>query len=75
MINSPLVSIDNNNKPIIALDCDGVLLDYQTTFGQIYTKTFGKQVDVVSPKAYHVSTIITCSIVKAYSYRLRRDMV
>jgi hypothetical protein len=45
------------DSPIIALDCDGVLLDYQTTFGQIYTKTFGKQVNIVSPKAYHVSNI------------------
>ncbi len=52
----PLLSIDNK-KPIIALDCDGVLLDYQTTFAQIYAKTFGKQVTAVSPKAYHVSII------------------
>jgi hypothetical protein len=47
-----------NTKPIIALDCDGVLLDYDTTFAQIYKKTFGKQLTIVSPKASCVSSII-----------------
>ncbi|CAF2056680.1 unnamed protein product [Rotaria magnacalcarata] len=46
-----------NQKPIIALDCDGVLLDYHATFAQIYEKTFGKQLTVVSPKSYHSSTV------------------
>ena len=45
----------NNMKAIIALDCDGVLLDYQTTFAQIYERTFGKQLTIISPKSYHVS--------------------
>jgi hypothetical protein len=48
---------NTNNKPIIALDCDGVLLDYHTTFAQIYEKTFAKQLTIVSPKAYHVRLI------------------
>ena len=43
-------------KPIIALDCDGVLLDYRRTYGQIYEQTFGKQPSIVSPRAYHVSS-------------------
>ncbi|CAF1379081.1 unnamed protein product [Adineta steineri] len=44
----------SNKKPVIALDCDGVLLDYHATFGKIYEETFGKQLSVVSPNAYHV---------------------
>ena len=48
-------STSKANKPIIALDCDGVLLDYQTTFAQIYERTFGKQLTIISPKSYHVS--------------------
>ena len=47
-----------SNKPIIALDCDGVLLDYNLTFPRIYEKTFGKQIEIVSPKSYHVSQIV-----------------
>jgi hypothetical protein len=42
-------------KPIIALDCDGVLLDYCVTYAQIYEKTFGKQLTLIRPKSYHVS--------------------
>ncbi len=42
-------------KPIIALDCDGVLLDFCKNFAQIYEKTFGKQLTLVQPKSYHVS--------------------
>ncbi|CAF3312395.1 unnamed protein product [Rotaria socialis] len=45
-----------NQKPIIALDCDGVLLDYHATFAQIYEKAFGKQLTCVSPKSYYSST-------------------
>ncbi len=48
-------STSTTTKPIIALDCDGVLLDYCTTFAQIYEKTFGKQLTLVQPKSYHVS--------------------
>jgi beta-phosphoglucomutase-like phosphatase (HAD superfamily) len=44
-----------NKKGIIALDCDGVLLDYSRTFAQIYEKAFGKQLTIVSPKSYHVT--------------------
>jgi hypothetical protein len=51
-------STSTNNKPIIALDCDGVLLDYHTNFARIYEQTFGKQLEVVSPNNYHVSLII-----------------
>ncbi|UJR17104.1 hypothetical protein I4U23_004000 [Adineta vaga] len=54
MTNSSLICV-NNRKPIIALDCDGVLLDYQTTYAHIYRKTFGKEVTLVAPKAYYAS--------------------
>ena len=49
-----------NNKPskgIIALDCDGVLLNYHETFAQIYHRTFSTELVLVSPSAYHVSHI------------------
>jgi len=52
---STLSSTIENKKPIIALDCDGVLLDYNLTFARIYEKTFGKQIQVVKPKSYYVS--------------------
>ena len=44
-----------SKKPIIALDCDGVLLDYHSQFAHIYEKTFGTKPAIVSPKAFHVS--------------------
>ncbi|CAF0950476.1 unnamed protein product [Adineta steineri] len=50
------LNTSTNNKPIIALDCDGVLLDYQKQYAQIYEKTFGKQLTVVSPKSYLAET-------------------
>ncbi|UJR16548.1 hypothetical protein I4U23_003448 [Adineta vaga] len=42
-----------NKKPIIALDCDGVLLNYHSQYSHIYEKTFGTKPTVVSPKAFH----------------------
>jgi len=50
-------STSTTTKPIIALDCDGVLLDSYTAFAQIYEKAFGKQLTLVAPKSYHVSLI------------------
>ncbi|CAF1142700.1 unnamed protein product [Rotaria sordida] len=52
--NSVLSSI-TKKKPIIALDCDGVLLDYHATFARIYEKAFEKQLSIVSPKSYDVT--------------------
>ncbi|CAF4163271.1 unnamed protein product [Adineta steineri] len=51
-IDSTLLST-TNTKPIIALDCDGVLLDYHATFAQIYEQTFGKKLTIVSPNAHY----------------------
>ena len=60
-------SVTNNmSRGIIALDCDGVLLNYQQTFAHIYEKTFGKQLEVVSPNAYHVSSSICESLVRTF---------
>ncbi|CAF1078663.1 unnamed protein product [Adineta ricciae] len=42
-----------SKKPIIALDCDGVLLNYHSQFAHIYEKTFGAKLAIVSPKAFH----------------------
>jgi beta-phosphoglucomutase-like phosphatase (HAD superfamily) len=55
MAKESALSASINHKPIIALDCDGVLLDYHTTYAQIYEKAFGKQLTIVSPNSYHVS--------------------
>jgi beta-phosphoglucomutase-like phosphatase (HAD superfamily) len=55
---TPSTSTSTTTKPIIALDCDGVLLDFHINFAQVYEKAFGKQLTVVSPTSYHVSLII-----------------
>ncbi len=55
MTKGTTTSTSATTKPIIALDCDGVLLDFCKNFAQIYEKTFGKQLTLVQPKSYHVS--------------------
>jgi hypothetical protein len=42
MTNDSVRPQTTNTKPIIALDCDGVLLDYNITFAQIYEKNIWK---------------------------------
>lgn len=37
---------------LIALDCDGVLLDYATAYGQAWTRAFGERLTLVDPYAY-----------------------
>ncbi|CAF0748073.1 unnamed protein product [Didymodactylos carnosus] len=44
-------------KPIIALDCDGVLLNYNKTYGLIYSQTFGQELIVVNPRSYHAKNM------------------
>ncbi len=77
MTKDTISSTSTTTKPIIALDCDGVLLDYHTAFAQIYEKVFGKQLTLVAPKSYHVSLIRF--ILKKRSdhmiYRLEKGMV
>lgn len=41
----------NNN--LIAVDCDGVLLDYNKAFGEIYKLTFGVNLNVKNVNSYH----------------------
>ncbi len=55
MTKDSIPSTNTTPKPIIALDCDGVLLDSRMTFAQIYERTFGKQITLVQPRSYHVS--------------------
>lgn len=57
MTNSSTISnsASTSNKPIIALDCDGVLLDYGTNYARIYEKTFGKQATLIEPRSYYVN--------------------
>ncbi|CAF1039169.1 unnamed protein product [Adineta ricciae] len=56
MTNDSSLASSTPKKPIIALDCDGVLLNFDATYAQIYEKTFGKQLSVVVPQAYRAET-------------------
>ncbi|UJR08062.1 hypothetical protein I4U23_012339 [Adineta vaga] len=56
MTKDSALSINTQTKPIIALDCDGVLLDFDATYAQIYEKTFGKQLTIVAPKSCWAET-------------------
>ena len=42
----------NNQKPIIALDGDGVLLDYHLAYQQVWHKAFGNFPKIKDPLAY-----------------------
>lgn len=44
-------------RGIIALDCDGVLLNYHETFAKIYEQAFSIKPVQVLPNAYHVSSV------------------
>lgn len=39
-------------KPIIALDCDGVLLDYNLAYASLWKKAFGEYPNELDPHAY-----------------------
>ncbi len=41
-----------NNKQIIALDADGVLLDYHVAYRNVWQKTFGYLPALIDPNAY-----------------------
>lgn len=43
------------NRPIIALDADGVLLNYNIAYGAIYMEHFGATLEVVDTTAYHAT--------------------
>jgi phosphoglycolate phosphatase-like HAD superfamily hydrolase len=40
---------------LIALDADGVLLDYNRAFGMLWCDYFGCELEIVEPKAYHAT--------------------
>lgn len=42
----------SNAKPIIALDGDGVLLDYDTAYARVWHKAFGETPTLKEPNAY-----------------------
>jgi len=42
----------NSKKPIIALDCDGVLLDYNLAYAKVWEKFTGVYPDELDPMAY-----------------------
>lgn len=43
-------------KGLIALDADGVLLDYNTTYGKIWHLHFNEILNIKEPTAYHSTT-------------------
>jgi phosphoglycolate phosphatase-like HAD superfamily hydrolase len=45
------------SKKIIALDCDGVLLNYNETYGRIFQEYFGMSLKTLDPTAYHVTNM------------------
>ena len=45
----------DEKKPVIALDCDDVLLDYQATFKNVYEQVFNIKLEMIRPDAYRVS--------------------
>lgn len=46
----------NDNRPIIALDADGVLVHYNKAYGTIWNEHFEEQLSVVDATAYHATT-------------------
>lgn len=42
-----------NQKKTIVLDCDGVILDYNTQFAVVYEHAFSKKLEIIEPRAYH----------------------
>ena len=42
-----------NKLKCIALDCDGVLLDYNEAYGRLLKEFFGKEIPVFDPTCYH----------------------
>lgn len=76
MVKHSTSSTSKNNKPIIALDCDGVLLDFHAGYAQIYEKTFGKQLTLISPKSCRVSQILFMKYPLHFIFcRLKQGMV
>lgn len=46
----------NDNRPIIALDADGVLLHYNKAYGTIWQEHFAETLSVMDANAYHATT-------------------
>lgn len=42
-----------STRPVIAIDGDGVLLNYNRTFGALWEAHFGVELEAVEPRAYH----------------------
>jgi hypothetical protein len=45
----------NHKKPLIALDADGVLLDYNAHFSQVWQKAFGETLTTQCEPRYHAT--------------------
>ena len=38
---------------LIVLDCDGVLVDYNTYYGEMYQRIFNKKIEIINHNSYH----------------------
>lgn len=43
----------NRKEKLIALDCDGVLLNYNEAFGRVWYALYGELLPIKNPNAYH----------------------
>jgi hypothetical protein len=48
---------NSNQKKIIALDCDGVLLSYQQSYEIVWERAFGEKLSVIKANAYHANNM------------------
>ncbi|MNR71388.1 hypothetical protein D3C71_20030 [compost metagenome] len=48
-------------KPIVALDCDGVMLHYQSVFPAVWKEAFGEDIRVVRPTCYQATDMFGVS--------------
>lgn len=44
-----------SRRPIIAIDADGVMLDYNAAFAVIFKLAFGRELELADPSAFHAT--------------------
>lgn len=55
-MNSPMINL-GKSRGLIALDGDGVLVDYRPTYPLVWQRAFGESLTVVNPRAYHAANM------------------
>ena len=44
-----------SGRPIIAIDADGVMLDYNAAFAAVFKLAFGRDLELADPRAFHAT--------------------